>query len=128
MAVPDGNYAYLSNGYSGMLVINISNPSSPILQGTYSSPGYLMGVATSGNYAFVTANFVEPDYGEIQAVDISDPSNPTWVTAQNIPGGAYGIHINGDYAYVAAFDPDFIGLTGDNPDQDQSVKAAEAAR
>jgi hypothetical protein len=56
-----------------------------------------------GSYAFVTANFVEPDYGEIQAVDISDPANPTYVTATNIPGGAYGIYVSGDYAYIAAF-------------------------
>src|SRR3989339_309469 len=65
VAVPSGNYAYLTNGYSGMLVIDISNPLTPTLTGTYTTPGYLMGVSTVGSYAFVTANFVEPDYGEL---------------------------------------------------------------
>jgi hypothetical protein len=63
-----------------------------------------MGLEVIGNYALVTANFVEPDFGELQIIDVSDPSNPSFLTSLYIPGGAYGIHVAGGYAYVCAFD------------------------
>jgi hypothetical protein len=102
--VPDGNYAYVANGYSGMLVVDITDPANPALAGSYSSPGYIMGVHVVGNYALITANFLEPDYGELQSIDVSNPATPLFVAAQTIPGGAYGVHVSGGFAYVGAFD------------------------
>jgi hypothetical protein len=63
-----------------------------------------MGIFVVESYAYISANFLEPDYGELQVIDVSDPTHPAWVASGHIPGGAYGVFITGDYAYVAAFD------------------------
>jgi hypothetical protein len=48
-----GNYAYVVDGGSGLRVVNITNPSSPVEAGFYDTPGFAWGVAVSGNCAYV---------------------------------------------------------------------------
>ena len=52
-----GNYAYVADYKTGLVIVDISNPSSPVLKGGYDTPGGAHGVAVSGNYAYVTASF-----------------------------------------------------------------------
>jgi len=46
-----GNYAYVADGYRGLRVVNITNPSSPLEAGYYDTPGYPNNVAVSGSIA-----------------------------------------------------------------------------
>ncbi len=48
-----GSYAYVADGTSGLQIIDVSNPVSPALAGSYDTPGYAHGVSVSGSYAYV---------------------------------------------------------------------------
>lgn len=101
-----GNYAFLVCDYednsresgSILLILDISNPASPALIGTY-EPGnsydyniYSNDVAISGNYAYLATE------EGFQILDISDPTNPGLVNTW----GDYGhtISISGNYAFI----------------------------
>ena len=63
------------------------------------TPGTALGVAVSGDYAYVA------DYGAgFQVVDISEPESPAIVGSVNTPGYARDVAVSGDYAYVTDFD------------------------
>ncbi|MCW9681474.1 cadherin domain-containing protein, partial [Dolichospermum planctonicum UHCC 0167] len=89
-----GNYAYVADD-SGLQIIDISNPTTPILKGIYNTTGSNHGVQIVGNYAYVTP------YSKLQIIDISNSTTPILKGTYNISGDAYGIQIVGNYAYVA---------------------------
>ncbi|MDB9451743.1 DUF4347 domain-containing protein [Dolichospermum circinale] len=67
-----GNYAYVADYYSGLQIIDISNPTTPTLKGNYDTSGIADGVQVVGNYAYVA------DYNSgLQIIDISNPTTPT---------------------------------------------------
>lgn len=75
------SYAYVADGYYGMLVFDISNPTSPVRIGGYQiTEGFTaFDISVSGTYAYITSfdtfDFENPDNG-IVALDISNPNNP----------------------------------------------------
>ena len=102
MAV-QGNYAYVGEGRS-LLILDISNPSSPSRVGKVMLPGAVMDVALSGQYAYIAA--LE---GGLQVVNISNPAAPSicgFYSTTN-RASAEGIAILGGLAYVA---DDYAGL------------------
>ncbi len=103
--VVSGDYAYVANGGSWdcLLVIDISDPCIPSFAGFVSTePGDALGVAVSGDYAFVVKGL-----NGLQIVDISDPNNPSLIAGYDTPGQAYDVAVSGDYTYVA---DDYAGL------------------
>ena len=47
-----GDYAYVADGGSGLQIIDITDPTTPILAGSYDTPGFAQGIYVSGNYAY----------------------------------------------------------------------------
>ncbi|MFM6309973.1 MAG: hypothetical protein ACKPGB_17220, partial [Dolichospermum sp.] len=93
-----GNYAYVTNDYglkfgnSGLQIIDISNPTTPTLNGNYDTSNSALGVQVVGNYAYV-AN----DSSGLQIIDVSEftnkaPTNLTLSTTaqQDIIDADYG--------------------------------------
>ncbi len=69
-------YAFLADGDKGLKIINISDPASPRLVGSYDTPGdatkvWIRGASASNIYAYVA----DGDKG-IRAIDVSDPASP----------------------------------------------------
>lgn len=91
-----GNYAYVVDQQDGLKIIDISNPASPALAGSYKTSAPANSLALKGNYAFLA----EESWG-IQIVNVSDPSNATMAAYLDTPGIPYSVAIDGDYAYVA---------------------------
>ncbi|NCR00145.1 MAG: hypothetical protein GPJ11_11905, partial [Microcystis aeruginosa L211-101] len=91
-----GNYAYVADYYSGLQIIDISNPATPTLKGNYDTSGYAWDVQIAGNYAYV-ADY----YPGLQIIDISNPATPTLKGNYHTSGYAAGVQIVGNYAYVA---------------------------
>jgi hypothetical protein len=60
----------VADGYSGLQIINISNPAAPSLAGTYDTTGYAYRVQVVGNYAYVADR-----YGGLKILDVSDFTN-----------------------------------------------------
>ncbi|MEI3650108.1 MAG: DUF4347 domain-containing protein [Dolichospermum lemmermannii FEM_B0920] len=73
-----GNYAYVADGFSGLQIIDISNPSTPTLKGNYDTSGFAFGVQVVGNYVYVADGS-----SGLQIIDVSDqaPTNLTLSTS-----------------------------------------------
>jgi len=102
-----GNYAYVvANTNSRLTIVDISNPSSPMVVGSISDAVNLNGpqsVYVAGRYAYVVSSVGD----SITVVDISNPVTPTVVAMlsdSTYLNGAKGIDIQGNYAYITAYD------------------------
>jgi hypothetical protein len=52
-----GSHAYVADEYSGLQVVDISNPAAPAIVGSVGTPGGAYGVAVAGSHVFVAASF-----------------------------------------------------------------------
>jgi hypothetical protein len=66
-----GDFAYLADGYDGLRVVDLSDPTAPIEVGWLDTPGYAHDVALAGKLAVLAAS-----YGGLRLIDVSTPSNP----------------------------------------------------
>lgn len=96
-----GNYAYLvrNTGTPNFLVVNISNPASPILAGSLTLTGNPTNITVNGNYAYVTN---ATDTAELQIVEVTTPTVPVLRGSYNASGAGDGtsVYIIGTTAYV----------------------------
>jgi len=96
------NYAYCISERTGLDIIDISNPTSPVRKGRFDTTAYADGreVFVNSNYAYI-ANTSDG----IKIIDVSNPSSPGLVGAYDPYSDAYesvlGVYISGDYAYLA---------------------------
>ncbi|MDP2684783.1 MAG: T9SS type A sorting domain-containing protein, partial [bacterium] len=67
------NYAYLADRFEGLQIIDVTNPSEPVIVGNYQTPEHAQvdQVLIVDNYAYLA----EFDEG-LEIVDVSDPENP----------------------------------------------------
>ena len=68
----------------------------PILDGTYDTPAFAVGLALRDQYVYVA----DDDSG-LHVIDISEPHNPTRVGGWHTPGEALDVVIRDGLAYVA---------------------------
>ena len=81
---------------AGLQIINITNPASPTLVGTYDTIGWATDIAVTGDFAFVA------DYGYgLVIIDITNPTSPTLAGVANAPTYADGVVVDGNLAFVA---------------------------
>ena len=97
----DESKLYLIGGGSGLLILNISNPSETTLLGSYDKGDVAQDVAITSDetYAFVANRNLG-----LVCVDISDPTNPSQVgTGYDTNGFSLGVALSTDNqtAYVA---------------------------
>ena len=91
-----GNYAFISDGrYSGLQVIDISSPTSPVIVGSIDTLSSNFGIAIYGDYAYVAAGS-----SGLQVVDITRPTSPVVVGSVKTPGYVSSVAVSGRYAYV----------------------------
>ena len=95
----NGSRAYVTNGYPGFFVIDISDLSAPAEIGNFDTAGWASGVAINGDFAYLG----DGSRG-LLILDISDPNNPEKVGEFNTGGFAYDVKVVGDLAYVADWD------------------------
>lgn len=91
-----GAYAYVTQVYGGLRVIDVSDPDEPKRCGSVDLQGYLWDVAASGHFAYVT------DYqnGRLHIVDVSDPMHPYARSRLDVPR-CVDVTVAGTLAYVA---------------------------
>ncbi len=98
------------SGWSSYRAVTIAGQWSPVLVGTYNTPGSAFGVFVSGSYAYVA------DRGAgLQVIDVSNPSSPSLAGLINTPGSAYRVFVSGNYAYVADLDSGLQIINVSNP-------------
>jgi hypothetical protein len=95
-----GNYAYVVG--SDFKVIDVSNPTSPVLSGSLGIGA--KSVEISGNYAYVLGS------GDFKIIDVTNPANPILSGSIDFSGsvgiGATSLAVSGNYAYVVDTDND----------------------
>jgi hypothetical protein len=105
---PDGRTAYLSYWDLGVVLLDVSDPTSPRLLGRFAEPmaaegnTHSVSIAHGGSLALVADETFAPPWGRLRLVDVRDPANPVQVgtydtpnSAADTPGGPevwYGIH------------------------------------
>ena len=103
-----GNYAFVADFDSGLQIIDVSNPTDPILTSRYATPDWpVLDVVISGSYGYLACGGLggNPDWygGCLEAIDISNITNPSYAGRNDSTyGKAYDIFISGNYAYVLA--------------------------
>ncbi len=101
-AYVSGDYAYVayhsydSNFDEELRIINVSNPASPSLAGSYDLPLYAYSIVILNDYAYMAGGTAG-----LQIIDISNPSSPSLAGDFNTPGHAEGVFVSTPYAYIA---------------------------
>ncbi len=102
-----GNYAYVTyisityanpaNGFGGLKIIDISDPTCPTKIGQFDDGGgKAWNIYISGNYAYVA------DHNDgLKIISIADPTNPTEIGQFDDGGKTHDIYVSGNYAYLA---------------------------
>ena len=95
-----GGLVFVADRNLGLHLVDVSTPAQPRRVGLYGPVGFADGVAVTGKYAYVAADF----YG-LRVVDLSDDrSKPQEIAAFNGPTNAQVVVVAGDFAYVNSFD------------------------
>lgn len=101
-AVVRGSLLYVADGGAGLTIVNIADPTTPSIAGTWTAgPEHAdnaRGIDVSGSYAYI-ANGTEG----LAIVNISDLTNLTESAGSPVAtlGHAYGVTIVGPFAFVA---------------------------
>ena len=93
-----GNYAYLADayGYPNFVVVNVSNPASPVMAGSVAAPGEGYDLALNGSIIYLATW----DNG-VRFIDVSNPAAPNEIGYYNTSGRAEGVAMADGYAYIA---------------------------
>lgn len=103
-----GHYAYVGGG-SGLKVVDISDPASPVPVGSYTGGTQVRDVAVAGNLACVA--FDDFIVG-VHILDISDPIHPRKLSGSAIWTAPAEVFLNGRYLYSAGLNgTDAVDLT-----------------
>jgi len=101
-AVVSENYLY-AIGY-GMSVIDITDPSVPLLVGSrIDVPANAEDIAIGDGHLYATSGYPN----RLHVLDIANPQAPTEVAFLDMPSSPEGIAVSGTYAYVATWDSGF---------------------
>ncbi|MBN2532655.1 MAG: hypothetical protein JXB88_07180 [Spirochaetales bacterium] len=101
--VIDNNYAYVScfpSDYKNLVVLNISNPSSPSVVTSITMPP-MYSMVKNGNYFYIGCT------DEVFLVDITQPDNPVVIDGVEL-FRATGIVVYGSYAYMVNVNDDML--------------------
>ncbi len=90
----DGNYAYIADDDSGLVVADVSNPAAPKIVGSLPYLVPITAIAVAGRYGYIIGGSF------LGVVDISSPSRPQYAGYVFVPG-ACDVAVKGGYAYVA---------------------------
>ncbi len=96
-----GPIAYIADEYSGLVIIDVSDPAHPEEIGNFDTDD-AFDVAVSGIIAYVL-----DISGEIFLIDLSDLTNPDLIDSYDLGVESYSLEVAGNFLYVAGMD----GLT-----------------
>lgn len=91
-----GNTAYVADNIGGLVIIDVSNPSSPQLLGSYVTSGEVSSVVVTSTVAFI-ADSVDG----LMAIDVKNPSSPQFLNSHKTYGTINNIFVSQNNAYVA---------------------------
>lgn len=110
-----GQHVLCACGQAGLMVLDVSNPSVPVLAGTYKTGSYCVcAVDTSGSRAFLTLGSPK-GHSQFQIIDLCSPSRPALIASLPMAGIAQDVSIAGSLAYVTLGSAGMIIVDVSNP-------------
>ncbi len=85
--VIDGGHAFVADDAGDLQVIDITDPTSPVLAGSVAISGSAKGLAVDVNVVYVAAGFAG-----LITVDVTDPTNPIALGIAPTPDDLLGVH------------------------------------
>ncbi|MCK5299286.1 MAG: hypothetical protein KAJ76_10290, partial [Candidatus Heimdallarchaeota archaeon] len=116
----ENNTAYLADDFGGVVIVDITNPQSPIKLGEFNEGGRTYGLCYSDDLLFV-ANY---ELG-LQILDVKDPTQPTKLSTFYDGGNARSVTVRGDRAYLADRDDGFEIIDISNPEVPTEIAQGE---
>jgi hypothetical protein len=98
----------VANRWRGLLIVDVSDPSSPAYMGEVDTGREVTRVGISSEMAYVVD-------GDFRAVDLSDPSSPAVVSSYDTESFSVDLSLNGDLAFVADSDNGLLSFDVSNP-------------
>lgn len=93
----DRSALIITSRQNGAYLIDISDPENPVKSGHYDTLEAAMGVAVSGDYAFLCSRM----FG-VEIVDISNTAKPVWVNTIYTQTEYQDCCVDGEYLYIAS--------------------------
>ncbi len=90
------NYAYVADGDNGLVILDISNPKTPVLVSSYDTDGIAYDVVVDATNAYVADGA-----NGLVIVSITNKANPSLAGWTNTPGTASGVAVQSNYVYLA---------------------------
>ena len=116
----ENNLAYLADDIGGVVIVNITNPQSPVKIGEFNEGGRTYGLCYSDDLLFV-ANY---DLG-LQILDVTDPTQPTKLGTFYDGGNASSIAVRGNRAYLVDRDDGLEIIDISNPETPTEIAQGE---
>lgn len=102
----DDSTAYLANGSSGMQIVDVKNPSEPLMMGSIASnESFMFALTMSGDGKHI---YTTDDSGLLRTIDVADASNPVQVRSTLASRDTWRIDMSSDNKRVYLAD----GYTG----------------
>jgi hypothetical protein len=94
-----GNYAYITSSTNdGLYVVDISQPRSPSLLGTYRNGGVLSNIVVDSNYIYLTSGY----FSNIEKISVLNPASPSRCAIYVGTSNTLNLSISDSYAYLAS--------------------------
>jgi len=110
----EGNLAFVVNtsddGSGGLVIINISDPTHPIIVGSYHQSNSAFSVEVVGEFAYLA----NPNVG-LEVLNVSDPTNPVKIEQYTGSGEIYDVQVIGEIAYITDWSNGLILLNISDP-------------
>ena len=97
------SYVYMA-GSNSLTVVDVSDPVTPTVVGSYDSGAAVLGVSVAGSYAYVI------NQNRLQIVDVSNPSAPTLSGSLALSDDERGVAVAGSYAYLSGLDLTVVSI------------------
>ena len=103
-------HLYVACGSGGLQILDVSNPSAPVILGSYDTRGFTEGVALFNQYVVLA----DGPQG-VQILDVSNPKSPRYVAEAYPLAYTYDVVVNGNVAYAAAGGSGLLVIDLSNP-------------
>jgi len=91
-----GRRAYVADYARGVVILDLSTPTTPVLLGLYDTPGQARGLALDGSFLQVADGTAG-----VEVLDVANPAAPVLVQAWDTAGTAYDVAIGAELTLVA---------------------------
>jgi len=115
-----GDYAYVTNEFGGLYIMDIHEPTNPVIVSRVETDSFAVGIQVIGTYAYL-ANGLDG----LRVFEVSDPSQPREIARLDTPGFAQSVTVVDGYAYVADHHGGLQVIDVQNPENPQLITQYE---